>query len=140
MFCSKCGAKVNDNDEFCNECGATINQAEILSNDTINEGETQRMQQSDYEQVTCDFKGSKNEINGSTKKENLIPLFIILCIVAIASICAIWYMISKADIKPTANYHNIGQTARLEETTKTQEHMKTVNSTQTISFEDSLLN
>lgn len=117
MFCNKCNAKVNDNDGFCNECGASINKTEISSNDISKEEENQNLQQSDYEQVICDFKDSKNEINGSTEKENLIPLFIILCIVAIASICASWYMISKADIKPTANYHNIEPTDRLEETT-----------------------
>lgn len=116
MFCDKCHAKVNDNDAFCNECGAPISQTEIFSNDITKEEANQNLQQSDYEQVICDFKDSKNGINGFNEKENLIPLFIILCIVAIASICASWYMISKADIKPTANYHNIEPTDRLEET------------------------
>lgn len=45
MYCNKCGAKLNENDNVCSYCGSPVNQSQIYSSDNNNENNNEHYQQ-----------------------------------------------------------------------------------------------
>ena len=35
MFCYKCGAENDDNNQYCQKCGALINKKELVNEETV---------------------------------------------------------------------------------------------------------
>lgn len=102
MFCGKCGAQVNDGQNFCSKCGAPVNsngRMREMAGDAYDRirNETRRTEESigrEFESVRRDFTGSSTP-GTPLKTDRTIVAYILLSIIT-CGFYAYYYLYSLA--------------------------------------------
>lgn len=147
IFCTQCGASIDNDGEINKAVNLSKTLDLIKTTDTdkfINNNEligkledfknlshideNQELQQSEYKQLGDNF-ADKDKISFSHEKEGLIPLVMVLCIVAIGSVSAIFYMLNKTYIKPVTTYSNVQEIPKADQIDKVQKSDEAIKST-----------